>query len=273
MCTHKCTFFVSSPMCIFSKPQYKVFGPQGGIDTGLILPEGFDPQTGKCDLLVLMHGFCASRRRRPISSLAKTFAKAGFAVLTFDFDAHGRSEGKFIDMTLSSEIADARAVAEYAKALPFVRKIAFVGHSQGGVIAGLLAGELENTPLRPDCLVQLAPAAVLKDDALAGRCMNAKYDASNPPEYVSVLFHKLGRKFILEAQKLSIIENSAKYSGKVCLVHGKKDSIVPSSYSVRYADNYSDSELHLLDKENHFLSKCRAEIEGIVIDFLRQNLL
>lgn len=270
MCTPKCTFFVSNPMCIFSKPQYEVFGPQGGIDTGLILPEGFDPQNGKCDLLILMHGFCASRRRRPISSLAKSFAKAGFAVLTFDFDAHGRSEGKFVDMTLSSEIADARAVTQYAKGLPFVRDIAFVGHSQGGVVAGLLAAQLENTELRPKCLVQIAPAAVLKDDALAGRCMNAKYDAANPPEYVSVLFHKLGRKFILEAQKMQIIEDSAKYTGKVCLLHGTKDSIVPVRYSERYAELYPDATLHLIDGENHFLSKHRKEIADIAIAFVKE---
>ena len=206
----------------FSKRSpYEVFGPQGGISTTLVLPEGFDREKNTCPLVLLMHGFISKKEMYPIPALARALAKAGIASICFDFDAHGKSEGKFIDMTISSEIADAKAVMAYARKLPFVSDIALLGHSQGGVIAGMLAGEMEDLPQRPKCLVLLAPAAVLKDDAIAGRCMHARYDASNPPAYVNVLFHKLGRRFILEAQQLPVYETSSRYSGKVCIIQGK----------------------------------------------------
>ena len=263
-------------MALFSflkRPRaYAVQGPQGGIDIKSVLPAGFDPGKDKCPLVILMHGFMAKKEMYPISALAKALAREGIASLSFDFDAHGKSEGAFIDMTLSSEVADARAVWEYARKLPYVSRIAFAGHSQGGVIAGVLAGELEQEEAKPACLLQLAPAAVLKDDALKGQCMNAKYDPANPPEYVSVFFHKLGRKFILEAQKYPIYEVSAQYKGKVCLIHGAKDKIVPLSYSERYNDLYADSKLHVLEKEGHFLGGDKNTVIGLATAFLKENL-
>ena len=150
-------------------------------------------------------------------------------------------------------------------------KIAFAGHSQGGVIAGMLAGELEGSDDKPVCLLQLAPAAVLKDDALAGQCMNARYDAANPPAYVNVFFHKLGRDFILAAQKLPIYETSCRYSGKVCLIHGTKDAIVPVSYSEKYDQGYPDSELHLLEGEGHFMRS--KKVLALSCRFLKEQLL
>ena len=83
-----------------------------------------------------MHGFMSKKEMYPMPAIAKALAKAGIASIRFDFDAHGKSEGRFMDMTISSEIADAKAVLAYARNLPFVTDIALIGHSQGGVVAG-----------------------------------------------------------------------------------------------------------------------------------------
>lgn len=263
-------------MSLFSffsaRPSYKVFGPRGGIATTLTLPDSVDTAKDKCPLAVLMHGFLSKKDLYPIPAIACALAKVGIASIRFDFDAHGKSEGDFMDMTISSEIADARAVFEYARRLPFVSDIALIGHSQGGVIAGMLAGELENEVRKPKCVVLLAPAAVLKDDAIAGQCMHAKYDASNPPEYVSVFFHKLGRAFILEAQKLPIFEVSTLYSGPVCIIQGGGDKIVPISYSEKYHHSYKNSELHILKDEGHMLNNNKARLLEIITSFLKDNL-
>lgn len=223
-------------------------------------------------MVILMHGFMSRKELYPLPAIANALANEGIASIGFDFDAHGKSEGKFIDMTISNEIADAKAVLEYVKSLPFVENIALLGHSQGGVVAGMLAGQLENTPSKPGCLVLLAPAAVLKDDAIAGRCMNTEYDPANPPEYVSVFFHKLGRKFITEAQKLQIFETSSAYSGPVCIIHGENDKIVPVKYSLRYKEGYKDCELHLLPSEGHMLNSRKTEVIDMITVFLKNRL-
>lgn len=247
---------------------FAVFGEQGGIAHVITLPEGFNPISDKCPTMVMMHGFMASKDRNPIKYLAKELAKAGIGSIAFDFNAHGKSEGNFKDMTISNEIADARAVYDYVCQLPYVTAVGFLGHSQGGVVAGMLAGELSREGKEPFCLIQLAPAAVLKDDAIAGQCMGSKYNASDPPEHVNVFFHKLGRKFILEAQKLPIYETSALFRGRVCIIHGSGDKIVPLSYSERYAAAYENSSLHVIDGEGHFLSRKRKDIAGIASRFI-----
>ena len=66
-------------------------------------------------------------------------------------------------MTVLNEIEDANAILNYVKTDPHVRNIYLVGHSQGGVVASMLAG------LYPDLIkkvVLLAPATTLKSDAL-----------------------------------------------------------------------------------------------------------
>lgn len=254
------------------KEKYVVFGAQGGISTKITLPDGFNPETDKCPMAILMHGFISNKKMHPVPMLADGLAKEGVASICFDFNAHGKSEGEFINMTITSEIEDAKAVFNYVNSLPYVTKTILVGHSQGGVIAGMLAGELENVSDKPVCVVQLAPAAVLKDDALAGQCMGKKYDAANPPEYVNVMFHKLGRKFILTAQTLPVYEVSSKYSGKVCLIHGRRDKIVPYQYSEKYHELYSDSELHLLEDEGHFMNTDKNKIMSLVTDFIKRSI-
>lgn len=255
------------------KKAFCVYGEQGGIATRITLPDNFDTAGDRCHMVVLMHGFMASMGSNPIPALAKALAKEGIASISFDFNAHGKSEGRFIDMTIANEISDAKAVTDYARSLPYVSGVSFVGHSQGGVIAGMLAGQLEESADKPTCVTLLAPAAVLKDDAIAGRCMGMKYNPENPPEYVNVWMHKLGRKFILAAQKLPIYETSCKYSGPVCLIHGKQDKIVPYSYSERYQKTYPNAVLHMLEDEGHFMRKQIDSICGTVVSFVKGNIL
>ena len=220
-------------------------------------------------VVVLMHGFMANKKLEPLKSIARELDKRGIASLRFDFDGHGKSQGRFQDMTVLTELEDARDVIHYLHSLDWVEGIALLGHSQGGVVAGMLAGELKDG-IR--ALVLLAPAAVLTDDALNGRLMWRHYDPANPPETLQVFFHRVGRDYFKVAQTLPIYERSSLYEGPVLLVHGKKDRIVPYSYSEKYDRVYSDSELHLFEKENHLLSKCRKEIVALVVDFLGGHL-
>lgn len=86
----------------------------------------------------------------------------GYAVLRLDFDGYGKSEGAQVTNTVPGMIQDAMAVWEYASALPYVHRIFLLGHSQGGVVAGMLAGRLEKAGTPPAALIQLAPASILK---------------------------------------------------------------------------------------------------------------
>lgn len=205
------------------------------------------------DLFIVMHGFMSSKSFRFLKKIRELLVAHNHAVLLFDFDGHGRSEGRFQDMTVLTELEDARAVYAVASTWSWVKRIHLIGHSQGGVVAGLLAGELGTSIAS---LIQLAPAAVLHDDAIEGHIMNATFDPANIPDYVRVFFvKKVGKAYFEVAQKMDIYGRSCRYTGPVCLIHGTADTIVPYRYSETYQQQYANAELHLLEGENHMFSK------------------
>ena len=252
----------------------KVSGPAGNISYKIILPEGFDPATGQCPMVILMHGIFSSKEINPMPALAKALAQAGIASIRFDFNGHGKSEGRMQDMTIERELADARAVWDYVRALPYVDGIGLLGHSQGGVIASMTAGRLAAEGTAPDGLVLIAPGSVIKDACRNGKFFNATFDPKDPPEYIRCWgFMKLGREYLLTTQELDIYGTAAAYKGPVRILHGTRDGIVPMWCSEKFAETYGDSsELVTVEGENHTITRKRAEVVASVVSFFRQVL-
>lgn len=229
------------------------------------------PNDAPSSIIVMMHGFMANQRYRLFRWLTKTFLSKGFATLTFDFDGHGKSEGRFQDMTVYSELEDAKCVYLSVSSWEWVQDIHLIGHSQGGVVTGLLAGWLSQSRKArlPKSICLLAAAAVLHDDAIEGHIMNAKFDPQHIPEYVRVFFiKKVGRAYFQVAQQLDIYGDTSAYKGAVCLIHGTHDKIVPEHYSHRYAEVLPQAELHILPKEGHGLTGKKKEIIDIITTFI-----
>lgn len=259
------SFFVSLSL---SAREYRVYGPQGGLAMDISLPEGFNPQTDHCPLVILMHGIFSSKDFLPMPQLAKELARKGMASVRFDFGGHWHSEGQMINMTIAKELEDARAVYEYVSSLPFVSGIALLGHSQGGVVASMFAGILSEEGRAPSALVLLAPGSVIKEACQGGHFFGNVFDPANPPEYIKCFgMFKLGREYMLSSQKLEIYETAAMYHGPACIIHGDKDNTVPLWCSERYVQIYSNPEFHMIAGENHRFSKKTREMIGIVTDF------
>ena len=220
---------------------FKVHGPQGGIAMDITLPKGFDPETGKCPMVILMHGIFSSGNIVPMPSLAR-------------------------------ELADALAMWEYAKSLPYVSGIALLGHSQGGVVASMTAGILESRGEKPAGLVLIAPGSVIQDACRNGRFFGAEFNPADPPEYVKCFgVMKLGREYILTTQELDIYGTAKAYTGPVRLIHGSKDNIVPMSCSEKFVETYGDrAELIVVDGENHMITRKRKKTVALSVEFFRE---
>lgn len=123
----------------------------------------------KYPLVIVCHGFGGQCESPLEDLLCKDIVKNGMAALRFDFNGHGKSEGLFQDMTVPYEIEDLKDVVKWAYSQPWVESVSLVGHSQGGVVVSMTAGELGYPEIKAEVL--LAPAAVLRDDALRGNTM------------------------------------------------------------------------------------------------------
>lgn len=229
------------------------------------------PQTPQFDLVLLMHGFSGTRGTTPdnlLYQLAERLDEAGLATLRFDFDGHGESDGRFEDMSVLGELLDGQAFIDYARQVPGVRRLYLLGHSQGGVVASMLAGYDHDLV---DKLVLLAPAATLQDDALKGDTRGHQYDPQHIPDQIKLDNHlTLGGFYLRSAQTLPIYPVASQYHGPVCLIHGTADTVVDQVASTRYHEAFTDSTLHLIDGADHLLREngARLPVLQLVVDFL-----
>ena len=92
--------------------------------------------------------------------------------LTSSHYGHGKSDGRFSEMTIPNEIEDLEQVLAYAQDLRNVHNIALVGHSQGAIVAAMVAG---NHPEDIKAVVALAPASSVRDDIARGNLFGIEF--------------------------------------------------------------------------------------------------
>lgn len=189
-------------------------------------------------MVIIMHGFSSSKDAKLLQLIADDLEQVGIASIRFDFNGHGESDGRFQDMTVLNEIADAKAVYSYLKdeasnrsAISF---ISLVGHSQGGVIASMLAGELAKEEAEDSIksVVLLAPAGNIQDGLIGGSFFGIQYNVEELPEVVELPSGlKVGRNYFKTAYDLPIYETAKQYTGPVDIIQGSDDMVVPARYA------------------------------------------
>jgi len=240
-------------------------GAKGKLQAIIQKPELAQGQT--CPMVMLCHGFSGRKDGPMFELIADSLMQHGIASIRFDFNGHGESEGDFVDMTVPNEIEDAVKVYEYVRDLRYVDGIAIVGHSQGGVVASMVAGKSEEGDFK--AVVLMAPAAVLRDDAIRGNTMGKTYDPLDPPDFVELYGGlRLGQEYIKTAFSLPIYETAAGYKGPALIVHGTGDRVVPYTYGERYHQIWEGSQLELLEGYDHGFSQNIYRVTQLVSDYL-----
>jgi len=247
----------------------EIQGSVGRLKAVIQIPELKAEQ--KVPMVIICHGFGGHKDAGLLKMISDDLEAKGIASIRFDFNGHGESEGDFQNMTVLNEIGDAKKVYEYVKGLSYVGDIALCGHSQGGVVAVMTAGELGADKVK--ALALLAPAAVLRDDALKGQLMGKYYDAGNIPEYVEIYGgRKVGREYIRIAQELPIYETAREYQGATIILHGKADRVVPYTYATRFNEVIRYSHVKYYDKVDHIFMGCEKTISEEVTRFFEKEL-
>lgn len=230
-------------------------------------PDGIE----KSPAAILFHGYAGDLGYEKDSFYQKMtdfLTEAGIAVVRFDFNGHGKSEGDFARMNVLNEIEDAIAILEFVKKLDFVTNIYIIGHSQGGVVAGMLAGYYADIIQK---LVLLAPAATLKSDAQKGVCMGSVYDTMHIPDHVRVGEHLVGGHYFRIAKLLPIYEVTRQFQGPALVIHGIFDDVVDASVGGQYKKCMENCELILLKEIDHGIQgKEQIQVLNAVRDFLLQ---
>lgn len=236
----------------------------------LLVPEGKD----KCPIAVIFHGLMASRDKNNegmFGKIAEGLLKKGIASVRFDFNGHGDSDGGFEDMTVYGEVLDGMKIMDYVRSLDFVTDIYIIGHSQGSVVGGMMAGYYRE---RVSKLVMLAPAATIPDDALRGNCFGQHYDVFNLPDRIEMIDVKgdrynLGQNYMRSARTLPIYETTSMFTGDTLIIHGSRDEAVGTIGSERYKKYMDNVKLHIIMGEGHGLDTISLDsVVDEVVDFI-----
>ncbi len=245
-------------------------GSQGRISAVLETPDSLK-EGDKIPAVILCHGFIGSKNDTLIVELSKALTSRGIAAVRFDFDAHGQSEGDFAKMSIDTELADAKAVFDYLKTRPYVAAIGAAGHSQGGVIAAMLACDKGYPSVRAAALI--STAAVLKDDVLRNMLYGARFSGRGADRRIVFLDkYVIEGPYIEAARKLDIYKDARDYMGPVLLMHGAEDTVVPYTYSEHLAEEFPHNDLRIYEGLGHMFSKHEEKIAGEAADFLKTNL-
>ena len=255
-------FGIGCGMAMAQSQNISIDGDHGKLSAVLQTPEG----KTEYPLVIIMHGFTGNKEEALLTTLADDLEKEGIASLRFDFNGHGQSEGRFEDMTVPNEIEDAKHVYEYASKLPGVTSVSMAGHSQGGVVTSMTAGILGTAKVKSIAL--MAPAAVLREDAIRGQIFDKHYDSLNPPATIDIFKSlKLGADYVRTARNLPIYETASQYQGPAFMIHGTGDIVVPYTYSLRYQRIYFNGKVKLVEGEDHGFSKDTKGAAKAVADF------
>jgi hypothetical protein len=119
----------------------------------------------------------------------------------------------------------------------------------------------------------MAPAAVLREDAIKGSTMGKMYDPFDPGEYIELFGGlKLGGNYIRTAFNLPIYETAAKYQGPAIIVHGNGDRVVPYTYGERFHQIWPGSAYYMQEYFDHGFSQNIYRSTDLVAQFLIKTL-
>ena len=228
-----------------------------------------DQEKEKYPMLILEHGYTGDMEEPHITGIAKAVTQIGFAVLRIELYGHGKSGGTFAEHTIPKWVSEMLTVIDYARGLEFVEGLYLAGHSQGGLTA-MLAGALKRDVL--DGLIPLAPAAVIPDNARAGRHFDVSFDPEHIPDMVQLSEDRvLSGNYFRTAQMLPMEEAIRMYTKPVLIVHADTDETVPVSYAYDCAEKYSCARLVIIENDTHCYDHKLPEVIHAVTEFLLET--
>ena len=192
-------------------------------------------------VVVMFHGFTGNHIEHCFifARLSRELEKVGISSIRFDFRGSGDSEGTFEEMTLSSEISDAKVVAKYARKR-FLKKIGVSSLSMGGTVALLTVKEIQ-----PDALCLWAPAAknteVFRKSGISPS-LSENLDAGGLA---------ISPKFTDEILKFDAFSQAKFYEGPVLILHGTDDPTVPFEHSKALMKEFKRAELIGVEGSDH----------------------
>lgn len=196
------------------------------------------------------HCFTCTKNFKALVHINRALAKHGVAVLRFDFTGLGESEGDFAETTLSSNVADLVAAADFLKS-NFEAPQLLIGHSLGGA-AVLQAAE--HIPSARAVATISAPANL---DDLA-QFLRSRKDMETGGEAEITLAtgtFRLKKQFIDDLEQFRMQKVITRLDKPLLIFHSPHDEVVRLENAMEIFEGARHPKSFVsLDKADHLLS-------------------
>ncbi|KAJ4733034.1 alpha/beta-Hydrolases superfamily protein [Rhynchospora pubera] len=225
------------------------------------------------NLMILCHGFQATKDDSILVSIADALVKEEICAFRFDFAGNGESEGVFRYGHYHREADDLRAVVSYFSNQTY-NIIAIVGHSKGGNAALLYASEYHDIP----SVVNISGRFGL-NHGIQGRLGKGFMERITKDGFIDVK-DKLGNfeyrvtlDSLMDRLNTDMHEASCSIPKeiRVLTIHGSRDQIVPVKDAFEFAKLIPNHKLHVIEGANHRYTEDIENLIVLVLQFIRES--
>ena len=216
----------------------------------LELPPGGDWRA----VALFAHCFTCSRNIGAARDITRALARAGFAVLRFDFTGLGESEGDFADTSFSSNLDDLEDAAGWLGER-YASPQLLVGHSLGGTAALAVADRLDSVRAVATVAAPASPEHVLKH--FGAGLERIEEEGAAEVELAGRTF-RVRRDFIEDARRHPLTERVGDLRRALLVLHSPADAVVAvdEAQKIFVAAKHPKSFVSL-DDADHLLSDTR----------------
>jgi putative redox protein len=220
--------------------------------TGALLDGRLDLPTGEPRAWVVMaHCFTCHKHYLALSRIAHHWARAGLAVLRFDFTGLGESQGRFSETTFSTYLEDLEAAAEHLRR-HYAPPTALFGHSLGGAAVVAAAPRIPEVGAVATLAAPSRPAQLMDHFRHVLPRIEAEGEARVE---IGGRSWRLTRDFTEDLERHDLREALRRWGGALAVFHGPEDRVVPVAHAERLADWAPGPRcLALLEGADHLLT-------------------
>lgn len=228
-------------------------------------------------IVILSHGFSASKESKLYVELQNELNRAGIGTLRYDYYGHGRLYCKGTKYTVTGDVTLSKCVDSLKAAIAFVRgkgnyDIGLVGSSFGGLISLIVASQDPNTKALALKSSVTEPIKFWKQRLGDERIEKWKQEGI-------MRYNECGESFELEYSFWEDLffhnthELAEKITCPVLIVHGDIDSVVPIIQSYNLA-KIVNTKVRVVKGANHNYADISQynEMKNLITDFLIEKL-
>jgi pimeloyl-ACP methyl ester carboxylesterase len=211
---------------------------------------------GPYPAVLWLHGFGGTRveSHRLFVDGARQLARAGVASLRIDFRGAGESDGETRDMTIASQIQDARAALGALRTHPNVdsTRLALLGYSLGAAIASQIGDEAGLA-----AMVFWSPV-VFPAPIFARMGLYAAHPELSRQGWIDAGGRCVGRDFLAELTALDPLGALANWRQPLLVLSGSEDTVATSENAAALLEEVVMAEGEILPGANHVFGSVKS---------------